>query len=158
MGLTAAEREFLERLRVARLATVGTDGSPHVVPVVYAVVGDALCFVVDDKPKRTRYGLRRLRNIDADPRVAVVVDHYADDWSQLAYVLLHGRARRVEAPEEYAVFLTALRRRYPPYRGMAFDPRTHPMVRIDIERTHAWAAAGDLAQHLRRHAPAGEGS
>lgn len=153
MGLTAAEREFLERQRVARLATVGADGSPHVVPIVYAVVDDGLCFVVDEKPKRTRQGLRRLRNIDADPRVAVVVDHYADDWSELAYVLLHGRARRVEDPDEYAALLAALRRRYPPYRGMPLDLRTHPMVRIDIERTHAWAAAADLRAHLRRREP-----
>jgi len=119
---------------------VGPDGAPHVVPIVYAVVNESICFVVDDKPKRTRTGLKRLRNIAANPHVAVVVDRYDEDWTRLAYVLLHGTARLVESGEEFAVLLAELRRRYAPYRAMPLHPGTHPMVRIDIEHAHEWAA------------------
>ena len=140
MRLTSSQRAFLEAQRVGYLATVGPDGVPHVVPIVYAVVDETICFVVDDKPKRTRTGLKRLRNIAANPHVAVVVDRYDEDWTRLAYVLIHGAARLVESAEEFTVVLAELRRRYAPYRAMPLDPRTHPMVRIDIEHTHEWAA------------------
>lgn len=140
MPLTADQRAFLERQRVGRLATAGSDAAPHVVPIVYAVVNDAVYFVVDDKPKRTRTGLKRLRNIAVNPRVALVVDRYDEDWTRLAYILLHGRATLVDSAEEFAVVLAELRRRYAPYRAMALDLRTHPMVRIDVDRTHGWQA------------------
>ena len=141
MALTPIQRDFLEQQRVGHLASVGPGEAPHVVPIVYAVVAETICFVVDDKPKRTRTGLKRLLNIAANPQVAVVVDRYDDDWSRLAYILIHGRARRVESPVEYSALLAELRRRYTPYRVMALDIGSHPMVCIDIERVHEWVAA-----------------
>ena len=141
MALTRTQRNFLEHQRVGHLATVGPDGAPHVVPIVYAVVAETICFVVDDKPKSTRTRLKRLLNIAANPQVAVVIDRYDDDWSRLAYVLIHGRARRVESAPEYSALLVELRRRYAPYRAMALGIGTHPMLRIDIERVHEWVAA-----------------
>lgn len=138
MSLTQVQSAFLEQQRVAHLATVGAGAAPHVVPIVYAVVDQTICFVVDDKPKRTRTGLKRLRNIAANPRVAVVVDRYDEDWTRLAYLLIHGRAQLVESSSEFAVVLAELRRRYAAYRAMALDISTHPMVRIAIERIHEW--------------------
>jgi len=82
--------------RVARLATVGADGNPHVVPICFALDGDTLYTAVDAKPKSTR-ALRRLANIRANPRVEVVIDHYEDDWTRLWWVRLAGRARVVES-------------------------------------------------------------
>jgi PPOX class probable F420-dependent enzyme len=67
---------------VARLATTGPAARPHLVPVTFALDGDRIYTVVDAKPKATM-NLRRLRNIRADPRVAVLADHYEDDWSRL---------------------------------------------------------------------------
>ena len=138
MQLSAAARAFVLDQRVARLATAGADGTPHVVPICYALVEEALYFVVDDKPKRSRTGLRRLRNIAANPRVAVVVDRYSDNWDQLAYVLIHGTAAVVTAPDEYDRVLVVLRSRYPQYTAMAIAMPTHPMVRITIAVVHAW--------------------
>ena len=85
-------RRYIDDHRVARLATADRDGQPHVVPFCYALLDDDLYFVIDDKPKRTHRQLRRLQNIHDNPRVAVVIDDYADDWTQLAYLMLRGAA------------------------------------------------------------------
>lgn len=78
--------------RVARLSTVSARGDPHVVPVVFAVVGDVVFTAVDAKPKSTR-SLRRLANIEAKPRVSMLVDHYEEDWSALWWVRVDGTAK-----------------------------------------------------------------
>src|SRR2546423_7646238 len=81
--MDAAEaRAFFEGARVARLATVRPDGAPHLVPVTFAVRGDTVWTAVDAKPKRTR-ALARLRHVRAEPRVALLVDRYAEDWREL---------------------------------------------------------------------------
>ena len=139
--LGAEERTFAERQRVGHLATADTAGMPHVVPICYAVVGDKFYFVVDEKPKRSRRGLKRLRNIAANAQVALVVDQYDEDWSRLAFLLVQGQAAPVTDPSEYAAVLEALRRRYPQYRGMALQFDLHPMVRIAPQRHHLWRAA-----------------
>src|SRR3990172_11041365 len=96
------EREARARFgaaRVARLATVRPDGAPHVAPVVFALDGDAVWLVVDEKPKRHRR-LQRLVNVGAEPRVSLLVDSYDEDWSRLWWGRADGRARVVgEGPE-----------------------------------------------------------
>ena len=141
MTLSADERAFAERHRVAHLATADATAAPHVIPICYAIVGDAFYFVVDEKPKRTRTGLKRLRNIAANPRVALVIDDYGEDWTRLAYLLVHGGAVVVDDRDEYAKTLEALRDRYPQYRAMVLAFDTHPMVRIAPMRSHLWRAA-----------------
>ena len=141
MTFSGEARAFAENHRVAHLATADAAGAPHVIPICYAVVGDAFYFVVDDKPKRTRTGLKRLRNIAANPQVALVIDDYDEDWTRLAYLLVHGRAASVTDAGEYAKGLDALRQRYPQYRSMPLAFETHPMVRITPSRSHWWRAA-----------------
>lgn len=122
--------------RVARLATVGADGSPHLVPVVFALDGDALYFAVDHKPKRTA-DLRRLRNIRADDRVSLLVDHYTDDWSALWWARADGTARIVEDDASRARPLRLLREKYAPYRTW---PPEGPVVAITVTRWSGWSA------------------
>ncbi|MDT4915893.1 MAG: hypothetical protein QOH89_593 [Pseudonocardiales bacterium] len=130
-------RERFASARVARLATVGADGRPHIVPIVFALAGDVLYTAVDDKPKSTA-ALRRLDNIAADPRVAVLADHYADDWTQLWWVRADGTARVVDgADAETGVQL--LTDRYPQYR---LTPPPGPVVAIRVQRWTGWQAAG----------------
>ena len=93
--------ELLDESRVARLATCDALNTPHVIPVCYARLRDRVYSVVDAKPKRNPLGLKRLRNIAENPRVALIVDRYDDDWSRLAWVLLHGRAVVVGDEREY---------------------------------------------------------
>jgi coenzyme F420-0:L-glutamate ligase/coenzyme F420-1:gamma-L-glutamate ligase len=143
MILSTEESAFADLHRVGRLATASADGTPHVVPFCYARVDDRFYFVIDDKPKRGRpRELKRLRNIAANPRVAFVVDEYAEDWSRLAYLMVYGRAELVDEPGEYERALEALRLRYPQYRAMTADLVFHPMVRITAQRVHFWRARG----------------
>ena len=141
MILSPDARAFADRHRVAHLATADDAGAPHVIPMCYALVGAEFYFVVDDKPKRTRSGLKRLRNIAANPQVALVIDDYDEDWTRLAYLLVHGAAVVVADRDEYAVALVALRERYAQYRSMPLAFATHPMVRITPVRSHLWRAA-----------------
>ena len=123
--------------RVARLATAGADGAPHVVPITFAVVGETIVHAVDHKPKRTR-ALRRLANIAANPAVSVLVDHYDDaDWRALWWVRADGRARIVEADShEGAAAIAALVERYGQY---AERPPDGPVVAVDVERWSGWS-------------------
>jgi len=141
MSLSDDERAFAERHRVAHLATADATGAPHVIPICYALVNEAFYFVIDEKPKRTRTGLKRLRNIAANPQVALVIDDYDDDWSRLAYLLVHGEASRVSDRNEYTRVLAALRERYLQYRAMPLTFDTHPMIAVAPHRTHLWRAA-----------------
>lgn len=143
MGLTWPDgsREFVDHSRVGRIATSDARNAPHVVPVCYARLQDRLYWVVDGKPKRNPLGLKRLRNIGENPRVAIVVDRYDDDWSQLAWVLMRGRAEIVAQTDEYAEGLIGLRSRYSQYRTMTLEMETHPMVRIDVEQVKAWSSS-----------------
>ena len=145
MPLSDDERAFAERHRIGRLATADAAGVPHVIPICYALVNDTFYFVVDDKPKRSRTGLKRLRNIAVNPQVALVIDAYDEDWSRLAYLLVHGQAAQVTDPDEYERSLAALRERYSQYRSMTLTIDTHPMVRIAPARLHWWRATASTA-------------
>ncbi|MEV8630100.1 TIGR03668 family PPOX class F420-dependent oxidoreductase [Streptosporangium sp. NPDC051023] len=124
--------------RVARLATVGADGTPHLVPVTFEVDGDTIAFAVDHKPKRTT-NLRRLRNIAADDRVCLLVDHYEDDWSRLWWVRADGRARIVEGGAAWERAVARLAERYPQYRDR---PPRGPVVLIEVESWTGWSSSG----------------
>ncbi len=124
--------------RVARLATVGPDGAPHLVPLVFAVEGSVVVSAVDAKPKR-HTALRRLANIAAEPRVALLADHYAEDWSALWWVRADGTARVVAAgTAEGRRALAALTARYPQY---AAAPPPGPVLAVDVHRWTGWTAA-----------------
>jgi len=125
------------RARVARLATLDSDGRPHLVPIVFALVGDTLYSAVDAKPKRSRT-LRRIENASERPDVAVLVDRYDEDWTQLWWVRIRGRARVLDEGEETAAALEALTTKYSQYHDEAPDP---PVLAIQIEDWRAWSAS-----------------
>ncbi len=132
-------RDRFAAARVARLATVTADGRAHVVPLTFVLLpgpaGDVVWSAVDAKPKTT-LALRRLANIAAEPRVSLLVDHYADDWAELWWVRADGHASVVEVDAEPAA-LAALTAKYPPY---ATQPPPGPLVRIDVDRWTSWSA------------------
>jgi PPOX class probable F420-dependent enzyme len=136
----AQARERFAAARVARLATADTDGRPHLVPVVFALDGDTLYTAVDDvKPKTTRR-LRRLANIAANPAVALLADHYEDDWTALWWVRADGAARLVEPGDAEAARARALlAERYPQYREA---PPPGVAIAVNVTRWSGWAAAG----------------
>lgn len=139
-ALTDEQRERLDAFRMGHLATADANGQPHLVPVCYAAVGDAVYIVIDEKPKRTKR-LKRLRNVDENARVAFLVDHYDDDWTRLEYLMIRGPAARVTDEGEFHRALEKLRERYPPYRDMPLTFEANPMIRITPEKVNHWHAA-----------------
>jgi PPOX class probable F420-dependent enzyme len=134
--VTDQMRAFCERCRVARLATADARGVPHLVPVCYAIVGDSLYITIDEKPKRTDVPLKRLRNISENPQIAVTMDRWDEDWSRLAWVMLHGRAEVLADGAEHDLAQARLRERYPQYRTMDLAPL--PVIAMRIARATAW--------------------
>jgi PPOX class probable F420-dependent enzyme len=128
------ERERFAGARVARLATAGPDG-PHVVPIVFALAGDTIYHAVDHKPKRTT-ALKRLANLEADPRAAVLADAYDEDWERLWWVRADGTARILEPGHAEAIALLAAR--YPQYRER---PPEGPVIAVDVTRWTGWSAS-----------------
>jgi PPOX class probable F420-dependent enzyme len=133
--VTAGEaRERFARARVARLATADAGGRPHLVPVVFAVEDDHVYSAVDAKPKRTT-ALRRLANVRENPAVALLVDHYNDDWNALWWARAEGRGRVLDSDEPEAQRAIALlHERYPQQRAVG------PVLAVDVDRWSGWAA------------------
>ncbi|WP_200210443.1 TIGR03668 family PPOX class F420-dependent oxidoreductase [Micromonospora coerulea] len=123
--------------RVARLATVGDDGTPHLVPVCFALLGDVVYHAVDEKPKRHRR-LRRLENIQATGNVCLLIDEYDEDWSRLWWVRLDGHGWLVADPAEEAAARAALADKYPQY---VQRPPAGPVVAMRVTHWSAWSAA-----------------
>jgi PPOX class probable F420-dependent enzyme len=133
-------REFLRLERIAHLATADAAGAPHNVPLCFWFDETTrFYFVIDEKPKRVAgLGIKRMRNITANPRVALVIDHYEEEWAFLAFVLISGEAAVVDDPNEYLLALRNLRDKYPQYRTMALSADKNPIVRVEARRVHAW--------------------
>jgi PPOX class probable F420-dependent enzyme len=86
--------EFIEGSRVARLATIGSEFRPHLVPVVFVFDGNSFFIPIDEKRKKTAKPerLKRVRNIRHNPNVALLIDNYSEDWTKLAFVMIQGKA------------------------------------------------------------------
>jgi PPOX class probable F420-dependent enzyme len=138
--ISAAVRKVLKEARVARLATIDAKSRPHIVPVCFAYDGKAFYTAVDRKPKRVPgERLARLQNIRAVPRVALLIDEYGEDWTQLWYILIRGKAKLIpqSARQERAWAIRKLKAKYPQYaQGMLSDDA--PIIRITPERTTSW--------------------
>jgi PPOX class probable F420-dependent enzyme len=140
--LSALERRFLEARRVAYLATADTRAHPHAVPVCFVIAGETLFITIDEKPKRPDGpALKRLRNIGENPAVAILADRYDEDWTQLGWVMLRGRATILVAGAEHARAQDLLRARYPQLQAMNIAP--YPVIAVRIERVTSW---GNLAE------------
>jgi PPOX class probable F420-dependent enzyme len=131
-------RERLASVPVLHLATTDEEGRPHIVVTTFAVDGDRLYTAVDAKPKRTR-DLKRLRNIGANPSVAVLADHYEDEWTRLWWVRADATAEILEDAAAMARPIALLRERYPQYRD---SPPEGPVIAITVERWTGWAYEG----------------
>lgn len=132
---------FVAEGRVARLATVDEAGYPHVVPVCYATNGRAYYSPLDAKPKRRPASrLKRVRNIRANPRVALLIDHYEEDWARLRFVMVQGRAELLDGGREWQTARSLLEAKYPQYRGLPLPP-DGPVIKIVPDRVVGWSPA-----------------
>jgi PPOX class probable F420-dependent enzyme len=129
--------ELFASARVVRLATIRPDGSPHLVPICFALDGDTLYTAVDHKPKRSRE-LQRLQNIAANPAVSLLADHYEEDWSQLWWVRADGLARVCEpGSDDHARAVELLCSRYTQYRDA---PELGHAIVVEISRFSGWTS------------------
>jgi PPOX class probable F420-dependent enzyme len=136
-------RRLLNHARVARLVTTSRQQQPHAVPVCFVYRQGFLYTPIDLKPKRlTARNLTRVRNIQARPHVALLVDHYEEDWSKLWFLLVRGKAKILStaSKSERENVLRALRRKYPQYAAgmLGKDP---PLIRIAPQRFTVWRSS-----------------
>jgi PPOX class probable F420-dependent enzyme len=132
--MTAVEaRERFATARVARLATADSACRPHLVPVAFALAGETIYSAVDTKPKRTT-ALRRLANVRENPAVALLADHYEEDWGALWWARADGRGRVLNPSDPEAGRAVALlRERYPQQRAAG------EVLAVDVERWSGWS-------------------
>lgn len=141
------QRDLLTSLPVARLATIAASGRPRLVPVCFALLDDTIVIAIDEKPKLAGPALARLRDIRRDPRVTFLADRYEDDWRQLAWVRVDGRAVILARAEARPLALEALRGRYPRYQAMALE--SLPLIEITAEKVVGWRFAPPLPHEPR---------
>jgi PPOX class probable F420-dependent enzyme len=127
-------RRRLAEARVGRLATVDVAGDPHVVPVCFVLDGDAVYWAVDHKPKATPR-LRRLANIEAHPVAELVVDNYAEDWTELWWIRIKADAKVLKPGAEADHAMDLLVAKYSQYRERRPDG---PVVRMTVRRLSSW--------------------
>ena len=149
--LTSTELAFLAAARTATLATIDDGGLPRLVPICFVATGQPRLVVhspLDEKPKRVRdaHDLARVRDILERPEVALLVDHWSEDWGRLGWLRLRGMANLVEpddaaAADEHRSAVAALRRKYPQYASHDLEER--PLIRIAIEGSRSW---GNLSE------------
>lgn len=137
-----AERAYLERARVGRLATADAAGRPHAVPVCFALASGDVVTAVDEKPQSVDpTELRRVRDVRENDRVALVVDHYREDWRALGWVQVRGTATvRQPGDSGHRRGVTRLRRKYTQYESHDLGER--PLLAISPGQVRSW---GDLS-------------
>jgi len=135
--VTRQHVDFVNAQRVGRLATADGHAHPHVVPVCFVLTDATLYITIDEKPKQaSTRPLKRLRNMLENPSVAFVADRYAEDWTQLGWVMLRGRAEILNGGAEHDRAQDLLRERYPQYRAMQLSDL--PVIALRVERATGW--------------------
>ncbi len=150
--LSDAERRFLDGERRGILATTAPDGRARLVPVCYVLsdrvdsIGRPLIYTpIDEKPKRTDnpHDVARVRDLLVLPELSLIVDHWDEDWTRLAWLRLYGSGELLEPQpherEEHAAAIAALRERYPQYA--THDLESRPIIRVAVQRVVSW---GDI--------------
>lgn len=135
--LSPAQQQLLLASRIGYLATADREGEPSLIPCCFTVHDDEIVTAIDEKPKGVSGPrLRRIRNIQENPRVTLVVDRYDEDWSKIGYLLVRGTAQIVETGGERPAALAALRAKYRQYGSMYLEDK--PLIVITPRRATGW--------------------
>jgi len=133
---TGAESAFVAAARTGSLGTVYPDGRPHVVPISPVLDLDRLVFASEIETQK-------VRNIDANPAVAVSFDEYHEDWSKLVQVIVHGEAYLLDAGFEFDRDRTLLYEKFPQYEAEApIEPGSSVIVEVRVDRVVSWGLDG----------------
>lgn len=132
------QRKLLDEVRIAHLATADATATPHVIPICFAYDDPFTYSVIDEKPKqRVAMNLKRVRNILANPKVSLILDHYEEDWTKLWYLLVIGRAEFLESGIEHQKAIRLLRKKYPQYLHMSIEDRL--VIKIKTIKLINWS-------------------
>ncbi len=139
---------LLDKWPVARLATLGGDGRPHQVPIVFARAAERFWSAIDGKPKRAGE-LARVSNIRRRPQVSLLLDHYDADWTRLWWIRIDGEAEVWEpvgpdANSDVVAGLGALRDKYPQYEKTPLLRADPTLLCIRVVSLRSWCPGPDL--------------
>jgi PPOX class probable F420-dependent enzyme len=135
--LSERQRRFLATRTVAYLATSDRRAIPHVVPVCFILADTTIYITVDEKPKRDpRRTLKRIRNIEENPNVALLADRYDEDWTRLGWVMLRGHAEILTGGKEHQHAQSLLRARYYQLHDMQIAHLS--VIAVRLERALSW--------------------
>jgi len=138
-ALSPSVAGFIAEGRVGRLGTADAAGQPLVVPICYAFDGESLFSAIDAKPKTTApRGLKRIRNLQDNPKVSVVIDRYDEDWRKLRYVIIQGRAELLTEGGDFSRGIDLLLAKYPQYRDMGLNRGSGLMIKVKPDRVTQW--------------------
>jgi len=130
--LTKKVARLFELERVCRVATANPAGMPHLVPVCQVVADGKIYFASGD-------GGRKALNLAASPQVAVTVDLYSDDWSNIKGVMVQGRATLHARGPRFRKIRALLYRKYPQYsRDAAISESDSVVVEVAPVRVFTW--------------------
>jgi len=146
MAITQVIKEFIERARVARLATVDYTSKPHLVPVVFVFDGNHFFIPIDQKRKTVKpQRLKRIKNIQDNPNVALLIDKYSEDWTKLAFVMIQGKASIITSKTQGNIQLQEaykkLETKYRQYQKIGLG---EICIIIKPEKVASWGAVPDF--------------
>jgi PPOX class probable F420-dependent enzyme len=146
MAITPVIEEFIERARVARLATVDYTSKPHLVPVVFVFDGNHFFIPIDKKKKTvTPQRLKRIKNIQDNPNVALLIDKYSEDWTKLAFVMIQGKASIITSKTQGNIQLQeAYKKLTTKYRQYQKIGLSEMCIMIKPEKVASWGAIPDF--------------
>jgi nitroimidazol reductase NimA-like FMN-containing flavoprotein (pyridoxamine 5'-phosphate oxidase superfamily) len=131
MRLTKRMEKLIGRERVCRVATTGTSGVPHVVPVVHVLVDGKVCFASERTAKKVEH-------LRTNPYAAVTVDLYAEDWSGLKGVMVQGPTRLIDGGPRFRKLRKLLYEKYPQYPEETAIEEGDVIVEITPRHVFAW--------------------
>jgi len=146
MAITPVIEEFIERARVARLATVDSTFRPHLVPVVFVFDGNNFFIPIDQKRKTVKpQGLKRIKNLQDNPNVALLIDTYSEDWTKLAFVMIQGKASVITSRTQLNIDVKeAYKKLTTKYRQYQKIGMSEMCIIIKPEKITSWGANPDF--------------
>lgn len=131
--------DLLLNSRLGHLGTSTKIGIPHVVPICYVYDGKKIYSPIDEKPKKSASKLRRLLNITENPHVCITIDRYEEDWSELRYAIIHGKASIIRRGKEHQRAIVQLREKYSQYHLMNLE--VHPIIKVSPSKLVTWRSS-----------------